>query len=258
MVDQEMPAVELSRRGDVSDEDVEYVMKRIEAVARHVGVPILHIRIRLTRETGPGVRPAIAQATFDLNGELLRAQVAADSMSQASDLLADRLRDQIQHRAERRRSRRAVGRAELPGEWSRQANNSMYADVPIDEREVVRIKTFNIDPVTPDEAAADMEELDHDFWLFRDLASDADAVLERLDDGTYRLRRAKPAQNEDGPAMIELTIVDSPPPLIPVNEAISRLEASGQRYSFFINPDTGRGNVLYRRYDGHYGRLSPL
>jgi len=26
---------------------------------------------------------------------------------------------------------------------------------------------------------------------------------------------------------------------------------------FFVEPTTGRGNVVYRRYDGHYGLISP-
>ena len=40
-------------------------------------------------------------------------------------------------------------------------------------------------------------------------------------------------------------------------EAIERLNADGERFVFFANQATGRGNVLYHRYDGHYGLITP-
>ena len=32
---------------------------------------------------------------------------------------------------------------------------------------------------------------------------------------------------------------------------------SDEPFLLFRNADTGRGNVLYRRYDGHYGLVTP-
>ena len=32
---------------------------------------------------------------------------------------------------------------------------------------------------------------------------------------------------------------------------------NGERFVFFANSTTGRANVLYRRYDGHYGLIAP-
>ena len=109
---------------------------------------------------------------------------------------------------------------------------------------------------TPDEAAADMEQLDYDFWLFRDLASDSDAVLEYVD-GSYRLQRARPVGAEAGPLAIDLTVVEQPPPTATLVEAIAQLEDGGQRFVFFVDAETGRGSVVYRRFDGNYGSLSP-
>lgn len=253
--------IEVVRRGDVDDAAVGYAMKRLDAVTDLVGAPILFVRLRLTREVnGFHTRPSLAQATLDLNGEMLRAHVAADTLTEAIDLLADRLRDQIQHRAERRRARRATGRIAQRGEWRHgdlRGERALFADVPADEREVVRRKSFAVDPATPDEAAADMEQMDHDFWLFHDLASDADALIEHLPEGGYRLQRVRPVDAEVGPVAIDLTVVPHAPPTISLDEAIRELDDSGQRLVFFVDPHTGRGTVVYRRYDGHYGVLSP-
>ncbi|MGD9999021.1 MAG: HPF/RaiA family ribosome-associated protein [Acidimicrobiia bacterium] len=226
-----------------------------------IGDPILFVRVRLSREgASRQLRPSLAQATLDLNGELIRAQVASDTMTESIDLLADRLRDQIQHRAERRRARRATGRVAQKGEWRHgdlRDSRSLFADRPADEREVVRRKTFAINTATPDEAAADMEPLDHDFWLFHDLASDADAVLEHLPDGSYRLQRVRPVSVEAEPIAIRLFVVSQPPPTVALAEAIGQLEDGRQRFVFFVDTETGRGTVVYRRYDGDYGLLNP-
>ena len=39
-------------------------------------------------------------------------------------------------------------------------------------------------------------------------------------------------------------------------EARARLELSGEPFVFYLDPDTGRGRVLYLRYDGHYGQIT--
>jgi ribosome-associated translation inhibitor RaiA len=246
------PPIEVVKRGDVGEADVEYAMKRVGAVMKHIGAPILFVRVRLSREAGgKPPRPSIAQATIDVNGELLRAHVAAHTMTEAVDLLADRLRDQIQHRAERRRARRTQGVADL------RQSDVLFAERPVEEREIVRHKSFATQPSTPDEAADDMEQLDYDFWLFHDLASDADAVIERLPDGRYRLQRARPVEAEAGPTAIDLEIVEQPPPTATIDDARADLDDSGLRFVFFLDAESGRGNVLYRRYDGNYGLLSP-
>jgi len=42
-----------------------------------------------------------------------------------------------------------------------------------------------------------------------------------------------------------------------VTGAAARLEAAGQPFLFFINAGTGRGNLIYHRYDGHYALIEP-
>jgi len=35
------------------------------------------------------------------------------------------------------------------------------------------------------------------------------------------------------------------------------LEAADQPFLFFADSQTGRGNLMYHRYDGHYGLIGP-
>jgi hypothetical protein len=39
-------------------------------------------------------------------------------------------------------------------------------------------------------------------------------------------------------------------------DAIARLNLSGEGFLFYLDPDSGRGRVLYLRYDGHYGLIT--
>ena len=61
---------------------------KIAALGRYTNEPILHCRVRLSRSYDPAVaRPVIAQGNLDLNGRMLRAQVAADNAHDAVALL---------------------------------------------------------------------------------------------------------------------------------------------------------------------------
>jgi hypothetical protein len=41
-----------------------------------------------------------------------------------------------------------------------------------------------------------------------------------------------------------------------LRSALERLELSGAAFVFFVDEATGRGAVVYRRYDGHYGLIT--
>ena len=56
---------------------------------------------------------------------------------------------------------------------------------------------------------------------------------------------------------VEVTVLNQDPPELTLSEAEERLDNRHERFVFFLNPETGRGNVIYRRYDGHYGLITP-
>jgi hypothetical protein len=252
--------IEVSVHGDVRADAVDYARGRVRAVMEHVGEPVRFAGLKLTVSADPArVRPALAQATLDVDGDIVRAHVAGHELREAADLLQRRLSDKVEHRASRRRALRRRGERSEAGEWRHgdaSADRPLHFDRPPDQRQLVRHKMFALEELTPDEAAFDMEQLDYDFHLFRDLASGEDAVLERLPDRTWRLTRLHAAGVEPGPTAIELTVVDHAAPGSSVDEAIARLEAGGEPFVFFSDVASGRGSVVYRRYDGHYGLVS--
>jgi len=247
--------------GDVPQGDVTYAVHRLEPVVNRIDEAVLFSRIKLAMAPDPArTRPAKAQILVDIRGDLVRAQVAGETLSQAIDLLKDRLRDKLNHRHQRRRAlRRRPGGSEN-GTWRRgdlPTPRPDYFDRPLEEREIVRRKAFAIESLAPDEAIFDMEQLDHSFYLFRDLATDLDAMVERSDDGTYLLTRLEPIEVDLGPVAAPIEVSAAIPPRLDAEAAARRLETTGARQLLFVDPETGRGSVIYHRYDGHYGLITP-
>jgi hypothetical protein len=248
--------------GEVSDEEVAYLRERLRNVLAKITEPVLFARAKLTLASDPAqARPVIAQALFDVNGDLVRVQVAAETPQVAADLLQRRLRAKLEHRSQRRQAlRKRPGVAE-PGEWRHgdlPTSRPDYYDRPLAERQLVRRKTYAIDELTPDEAVFEMEQLDYDFHLFRDLTSGQDALIERDGEAGYRLTRLHASNAELGPTDARVVLSSHPAPTLSVEEAINRLEATGQRFLFYANSTDHRGNLVYHRYDGHYGLIVPM
>jgi hypothetical protein len=122
----------------------------------------------------------------------------------------------------------------------------------------MRRKTFALEPMTPQEAAWDLEALDHAFYLFRDLDTEADAVVYRRDDG--RLGVIGPAGQgwaEEPPAGEPVREESRMNAATRLDDAIAEMDALDHRFLYFVDAETGRGNVIYLRIDGHYGLIGP-
>ena len=106
------------------------------------------------------------------------------------------------------------------------------------------------------EAAVDLELLDYDFHLFTEKATGVDSVIYRTPDG-YQLAQARPPPHPPVPADAPITISEHPVPKLAGQEGVARLEALDQPFLFFADSQTSRGNVIYHRYNGHYGLITP-
>ena len=253
--------VEISHRGDVSAAEIDSAVERVRAVADRCRERVDHIEVRLILEVDPArERPALAEATLDVDGHLVRAHVAAGKVTEAVDLLLDRLRRRIEDHEDRRHQipqRHRTGDSG-PGEWRHgdlPANRPEYLELSFEDREVTRHKTFAMEPMPLEEAVFDLDRLGHDFYLFVDESTRADSVVRRSDLGIELLCTDPNGLVVDGVAGV--TTNASPPPVLGLPDAKEHLEASGDRSLFFVSDESRRGHVLYRRFDGHYGLITP-
>jgi ribosomal subunit interface protein len=245
-------------RGQVGPAVQQYAEQKIGHVCRYAHEPVLSAHAVLTLSADPArQRPAIAEATLDVNGTFLRAQVAAEEMLESVDLLEDRLRRRlVQHQDRERTRHRWIGIA-AEHEWR-------HGDVPAqrpehfpraaEDRQVIRRKSFALEPMTPDEAAFDMQLLGHDFLLFTDLSSGQDAVIWRTESGFRVQGEVSASERASTASPVDF---DGPVPTLTEDEALQRLDLTGAAFVFYLDPDTHRGRVLYLRYDGHCGVITP-
>jgi hypothetical protein len=253
--------VQTQTHGRVAASEVSDAVRRVSSLLRMASEPVLFARVKLTMHADhPAVeRPAIAQINVDLNGRLVRVQSADETMRAAIEHACGRLRIRMERAA--RNWARLRGGLPLPepGEWrheSTPAPRLPYFPRPRSERVVMRHKSYSPAHETPADAAAEAELLDYDFHLFTEKSTGEDSVIYRTPDG-YRLALAHPRTGRLGPVGPSITVSHVPAARLTVTEAEDRLEALRQPFLFFLNSQTSRGNLIYHRYDGHYGLIEP-
>lgn len=253
--------VQMTTQGPVTRAAMDYATDKISRLGHLADRDILMARVALTEEANPAVeRQAVAKASLDVSGRVVRAHVAAESMDEAIDLLEGRLRRVLERITDRRGPSRDSGEVE-PGEWRHNALPRLrpsYYPRPPEEREVIAHKSYTLSALLPEEAVEEMEELDHDFFMFTDVATDEEAVVYRREDGELGLRQMTPDSERLARVAFPMVLDPTPAPTLSEKEATQRLDASGEPFVFYADAETGRGNVIYRRYDGHYGRIVPV
>ena len=247
-----------------------YAQDKIRTVLQHAHLHALHARVRITHHADPAVElPVTAQANLDVNGRPVRARVRARTDREAVDLLHDRLRHRLQHDQARNvgnwEDRRAHSAPTYPQggerhEWRHSdapAHLVPYFPRPVEERRIIRHKSYTLSACGIDEAAFDMETLDHDFHLFTESGSDQDSVLYRGGPTGYRLAQVQPDPDHLADHALPITVSGQPAPLLDTDEAIQRMASLDRPFLFYLDGERGRGALLYHRYDGHYGLITP-
>jgi putative sigma-54 modulation protein len=144
--------------------------------------------VELIHERNPAIpEPEVADATLFINGTVLKARVNSGDMYASIDLVSDKLERQ----AKRYRGRQL-------GRWHGEKDRRLLAEaqptVMDDEEEVaerqpriVRTKQFQMKPMSPEEAALQMDLLGHAFFVFTNADTDDINVVYRRRDGDYGL-----------------------------------------------------------------------
>ncbi|MFI2607417.1 sigma 54 modulation/S30EA ribosomal C-terminal domain-containing protein [Kitasatospora sp. NPDC018619] len=213
------------------------------AAAPGAGTLVEALRVRLAAVAG-GV---LAQVNAEVDGRRIRVQEAAAGLGDSLDRVSDALRARI----------RAVTGAWTPRPWpGHRAGAPTGPDGgPVQALRVVRRKEPALVWCSPEAAARTMDAMDYDIHLFTDPATETDAVVYRVGPTGYRLARTVPA----GPAGRRTSPITLSPygaPRLTERQAVDRLAGAELPFLFFAHPGTGRGRVLYRRFDGRLGLIT--
>jgi hypothetical protein len=259
---QGLPELQVTVLGELSPVTSDLARSTVEEVLAESRQPIRSAQVRLARMRRKEGRPAVAQALVDVGGRLVRAQVAAHTMTDAIALLRDRLTVQLTHLEWARRWEPGYDvDGSGPLEWrngTEAARRPVRVVLPKGERSVVRRKDYELAEQTVDQAALTMEMMDYDFCLFTESGSGQDSVVYRFGPGPFRLAQLEPQPERIAPYSVPANVLKNAAPVLTEDEAKARLDATDYPFVFFKEAATGRGAVLYGRYDGHYGLISAV
>ncbi len=130
------------------------------------------------------------EITLNANGLVVRGEERALELQPALESLIDKLEKQVRKSRSRLidRYRQAPETREA---WAVEETEEPEAlaeeETVLGSGAVVRMKRVAVKPMTPDEAAAQMELLGHDFFVFRNAETEQVNVLYRRRDGNYGL-----------------------------------------------------------------------
>lgn len=102
--------------GRVPEGTHELAVTKVRSALRHTTQPILSARVTLTMAADPAVaRPAVAKATIDVNGWIVRAGAAGQAMPETIGHMSDRLRGRLGWTGHRRQAGRRHARSRRSG-----------------------------------------------------------------------------------------------------------------------------------------------
>ena len=253
-------AIEVVNRSGVRDSAVQYAEERLTHVIDAMPETVISARIKLALAPKPrGIVPAHVEATLELDKKgIIRVHAGGASLTEAVDLAMSKFAAQLERTKDRFRHS-PEGLVPDQNTWrhgNRPTRDLPYFERPPEEREIVRHKTVAPAQMTIEEAAWDADLMAFYFFLFEEISTGHDCLLERTDDSYIVHGLGIGAQTIDS-AMGELELAEADPPQRLLTAAIEILDGTGVPFHFFINEASGRGNVLYRRVDGHYGLVTP-
>ena len=169
------------RNVEVNDSIRRYAEEKLDRIERQLPEET-QIEVELTLETNPSIsEDHIAEATVWTKGSTLRVRESSNAFETSIDQLSDKLERQVKRYREKR-SRRETGRRAN----GHQAEEPSFSGEQLD-RMIVKSKQFELQPLTPEEAAVELELIGHDFFVFTNAETGLTNVVYRRRAGAYGL-----------------------------------------------------------------------
>jgi putative sigma-54 modulation protein len=168
------------RNVEVNDSIRGYAEEKFDRIARQLPEET-QIEVELALETNPSIsEDHIAEATVWTKGSTLRVRETSNTFETSIDQLSDKLERQVKRYREKR-SRRETGRRA-----NGKSDEPTFSGEQLD-RMIVKSKQFELQPLTPDEAAVELELIGHDFFVFTNAETGLTNVVYRRRAGAYGL-----------------------------------------------------------------------
>ncbi len=167
----------------ITDRVRTYAERKIGKLTRH-WPNIIETRVEISVEkTKTPDQRILIRVNIDGDGAGFHGVARAEDPIKAIDKVSEVMIRQVEHY-----KGKMVGKSRTPGRKEATAAAAELPPAPETRlRKVVKVKSFQIKPVSLQEAIEEMEMLAHDFFLFRDADTEEVKLLYRRNDGDYGL-----------------------------------------------------------------------
>lgn len=190
-----MNIIVAGRNVEVSEALRARVTAKVERLVHHFA-QVQKVQALLRVEPHPGPNQ-VAEVTVWGDGVVLRGEEASPDMYASIDLVVDKLDTQISRFRSKaikrrrvlagRRKQQAAAAAEAALREGPEPGETLAVDADAAPIQIYRRKRFEMKPMTPEDAAVQMELLGHAFYMFRNSDTLEVNVVYRRADGRYGL-----------------------------------------------------------------------
>ena len=163
----------IGRDIDITDAMRSYAEEKLAKLDRFSD-QIVDARVVMSYDDRIGGAPAKVEVQLNLPNGMVRAEERGGDTYTATDLVVDKLERQLK---------------KFKGRMIAKRGQEKPAPEPEDDAdrppEVVRVKRYVLRPMSPDDAAMQMEALGHDFFVFKNVDTDLVSVIYLRHDGDY-------------------------------------------------------------------------
>lgn len=195
-----MKLVLQSKNIEITDAIRDYVNQKIEKAVSHFEQITTGIDVSLSVAKNPRISASqVAEVTIYANGAVIRAEEASEHLYASIDLVADKISRQLRKYKERNFTKkdRTDPTADLGEELDLELldynlTDNRAATLPA---EVVRTKYFAMSALTIEEALAQLQLVDHDFYMYRSIETGEISVVYRRNHGGFGVIQPRPSTN---------------------------------------------------------------
>ncbi len=170
---------------EVTDAIHDYVRQKIDKAVSHFQALTNEVDVHLSVARNPRIASSqSAEVTVYANGAVIRAEEKSENLYASIDLVADKIARKLRKYKERKQSHSAaktsvavVEQPPLPA-----PNENRVPELP---PQVVRNKYFTMNPMSVQEALDQLELVDHDFYVFRNIETGEVNVVYERNHGGY-------------------------------------------------------------------------
>lgn len=165
----------IGRNIEITDAMRSYAEDKLQRLDRFFD-QIVDARVVMSYDERVGGEPARVEVQVNVPNGIVRAEERGADTYAAVDLVVDKLERQLKRFKQRLRDKRT----DLPPAPAEEAPT-------VRPPAVVRTKRYVLRPMSPEDAAIEMEAMGHAFYLFRNVDTDLVSVIYLRHDGDYGL-----------------------------------------------------------------------